>query len=85
MRELRITFRCYHADCAGERPTEIIVRVPTTPTLPRGTKEKSVYCTRNHLNIIDLPTTVDPNYPVYGDDEGGQPQQGSGIAQGRQP
>ncbi|HYF61987.1 MAG TPA: hypothetical protein VD886_04185 [Herpetosiphonaceae bacterium] len=85
MRELRIPFRCYHPDCADEQPTEIIVHVPATPTLPQSIKEKFVYCTRNHLNIIDLPNTVDANYPVYGDDEGGQPSGSSGIVPGRQP
>ena len=64
----QMSFRCYHPDCAGDPPTELMIDVPRRPAVGAGRKEKVVYCNRNHLNVITLPDTWNVQSLVLGDD-----------------
>jgi hypothetical protein len=81
----RIAFRCYRPECAGEPPTEIIVKVPKTAAVGSGEKEKLVYCEHcNHPNLITLPDTWDAEQLVLGRDIVAY-SHGLPVLQGRRP
>lgn len=84
MRDKRLAFRCYHSACKDDEPLELIVTLPDNQLSSGGTKEKLVYCERNHMNLITIPDTWDIRSLVLGDDIL-WPQGGVPIVQGRKP
>jgi hypothetical protein len=78
----KIAFRCYHAECANDPLTELVIDVPRGRAVGAGKKEKVVYCARNHLNVITLPDTWNKHGPIMGDGETGE-SGGPPVLQGR--
>ena len=81
----KIAFRCYHPDCAGEQPTELIIEIPARRGTVSGQKQKLVYCHRNHANLLNLPADWDAHPPTLGDEGFLGYRQDVPLFQGRQP
>jgi hypothetical protein len=87
MPQVKLAFRCYHADCAKDLPSTLYVEIPRgAPEAGSAKKQKLVYCARNHQNVLDLPATWDARSPMLGDRSGAIAyHDGIPVVQGRQP
>ncbi len=78
----KISFRCYHPDCANDPPTELILDVPRRPAARAKPKDIVAYCTRNHMNLLTVEGVSEAG-PILGGDNSG-PRGGTPPLQGRQ-